>query len=332
MTVWIGELQWRIQRGHGFKTQPVLEPLDHIECRDAVLNADGSEAVWPTADAVVGNPPFVGVSRKRRELGDAYVEALDRVYAPRVPGASDFVCYWIDKAQRAIEMGALRRAGLVATNSIRGGASRKVLAGICKRGRIFDAWADGPWINDGAAVRVSLVCFGDGAGPLLDGVPVREIYADLTAPGEGGASLNLTQAKPLPECANASFQGASKKAKFEIDADLAREWLRMPNPHGRPNSDVLKPWANGFELSRGAQHQWIIDFGTALSVEEAALYEAPFAWASKVVRPERENNNRKAYRKFWWRFAEPRPGLRRTMVSLPRYIATVAEAVKPVVA
>ena len=93
MTVWIGELQWRIQRGHGFKTQPVLKPLDHIECRDAVLNADGSEAVWPTADAVVGNPPFVGVSRKRRELGDAYVEALDRVYAPRVPGASDFVCY-----------------------------------------------------------------------------------------------------------------------------------------------------------------------------------------------------------------------------------------------
>ena len=93
MTVWIGELQWRIQRGHGFKTQPVLKALDHIECRDAVLNADGSEAVWPTADAVVGNPPFVGVSRKRRELGDAYVEALDRVYAPRVPGASDFVCY-----------------------------------------------------------------------------------------------------------------------------------------------------------------------------------------------------------------------------------------------
>ncbi len=49
VTVWIGELQWRIQRGYGFKTQPVLEPLDHIECRDAVLNADGSEASWPPA-------------------------------------------------------------------------------------------------------------------------------------------------------------------------------------------------------------------------------------------------------------------------------------------
>ena len=326
VTVWIGELQWRIQRGYGFKTHPVLEPLDHIECRDAVLNADGSEAVWPTADAEVGNPPFVGVSRKRRELGDAYVEALDRVYAPRVPGASDFVCYWFDKAQRAIEMGALRRAGLVATNSIRGGASRKVLAGICKRGRIFDAWADGPWINDGAALRVSLVCFGDGAGPLLDGVPVREIYADLTAPGEGGASLNLTQAKPLPECATASFQGASKKAKFEIDADLAREWLRMPNPHGRPNSDVLKPWANGFELSRGAQHQWIIDFGNDMPETAAALYEIPFAYVVAHIKPDRLGKSEPALRDFWWRFGRPRVDLRVATCRLRRFIATVAHS------
>jgi hypothetical protein len=34
VTVWIGELQWRIEHGYPFKTNPVLEPLDHIECRD----------------------------------------------------------------------------------------------------------------------------------------------------------------------------------------------------------------------------------------------------------------------------------------------------------
>jgi SAM-dependent methyltransferase len=39
VTVWIGELQWRIQHGYPFKTNPVLEPLDHIECRDAVLGS-----------------------------------------------------------------------------------------------------------------------------------------------------------------------------------------------------------------------------------------------------------------------------------------------------
>ncbi len=37
VTVWIGELQWRLQHGYPFKQNPVLEPLDHIECRDALL-------------------------------------------------------------------------------------------------------------------------------------------------------------------------------------------------------------------------------------------------------------------------------------------------------
>jgi hypothetical protein len=99
VTVWIGELQWRIQRGYGFKTRPVLEPLDHIECRDAVLAADGTEAAWPPADAVVGNPPFVGDKKMRSELGDAYTEALRAAYKGRMPGGADLVCYWFENAR-----------------------------------------------------------------------------------------------------------------------------------------------------------------------------------------------------------------------------------------
>lgn len=33
VAVWIGELQWRLRLGHGLHTDPVLQPLDHIECR-----------------------------------------------------------------------------------------------------------------------------------------------------------------------------------------------------------------------------------------------------------------------------------------------------------
>jgi hypothetical protein len=77
VTVWIGELQWRLQHGYPFKLNPVLDPLDQIECRDALMNADGSEAEWPQVDVLVGNPPFLGVGRKRRELGDAYFEQPD---------------------------------------------------------------------------------------------------------------------------------------------------------------------------------------------------------------------------------------------------------------
>ncbi|MCZ8292522.1 MAG: N-6 DNA methylase [Hylemonella sp.] len=331
VTVWIGELQWRIEHGYAFKTNPVLEPLDHIECRDALLTQDSVraepvEATWPKASVVIGNPPFLGGSKKRGELGDAYFEALNHVYADRVPGAADLVCYWFAKALNAIETHGLGAAGLVATNSIRGGANRKVLQAITERSQIFVAWSDEPWVNDGAAVRVSLVSFGHGDGVELDGAPVPLIYADLTAPTVAGDLLDVSQAHTLSENMGSSFQGASKKAKFEIDAQLARDWLREPNPHSRPNSDVLKPWANGFELSRGPQHQWIIDFGVELSEGDSALYEKPFAYALACVKPERAKNNREAYRKYWWRFAEPRPGLRRALKSLPRFIATVAHS------
>ena len=72
--------------------------------------------------------------------------------------------------------------GLVATNSIRGGANRKVLEPIAEAGAIFEAWSDEPWTVDGAAVRVSLVCFRrvDGEMARLDGADVSGIHSDLS--------------------------------------------------------------------------------------------------------------------------------------------------------
>jgi type II restriction/modification system DNA methylase subunit YeeA len=110
VTVWIGELQWRIDHGYEFKTNPVREPLDHIECRDALLTGSGdtaNEADWPAADVLVGNPPFLGGSKKRGELGAAYANALDATFAPAVPGSADLVCYWFHKALRQMEAGNL---------------------------------------------------------------------------------------------------------------------------------------------------------------------------------------------------------------------------------
>lgn len=60
VTVWIGELQWQLKNGYGVTRRPILGALDGIENRDALLNADGTEAVWPKTDVVIGNPPFLG--------------------------------------------------------------------------------------------------------------------------------------------------------------------------------------------------------------------------------------------------------------------------------
>ena len=170
------------------------------------------------------------------------------------------------------------------------------------------------------------MAFGHAGEAQLNGLAVPQIYADLTAPTTAGDLLDVSQARTLPANLGASFQGASKKAKFKIDAQLARDWLRLPNPHGRPNSDVLKPWANGFELSRGPQHQWIIDFGNQLSEAESALFEQPFSYVATHVRPERITKLEPALRDLWWRFGRPRVEMRNAFKPLVRFIATVAHS------
>ena len=159
-TIWIGHIQWAIKNAVYARPEPILQKLDAIECRDALLNADGTEAVWPTADVIVGNPPFLGGKLLRRGLGDEAVGRLFATYDGRVPREADLVCYWFVKAWAAVQAGRVRRVGLVSTNSIRGGANRKALGPVAAAGAIFEAWSDEPWVVDGAAVRVSLVCFG----------------------------------------------------------------------------------------------------------------------------------------------------------------------------
>ena len=323
VTVWIGELQWRIQRGYAFKTHPVLEPLDHIECRDALMTPQGEEAAWPAVDVLVGNPPFVGDKKMRGELGAEYTERLRRLYQGRVPGGADLVCYWFEKARAAIEAGRLQRAGLVSTNSIRGGRNREVLDRICTSTRIFEAWSDEPWVNDGAAVRVSLVGFGNGpATAQVDGTPVTEVYADLTGAEVGNSSGDLTRAAALAGNRGACFIGGMKKGQFDIPGEVARQWLALPNPNGNSNAAVVLPWSNGLDVTRRPSGSWIVDFGLDMPQDEAALFEQPFAHAKSVVEPARAVVANKLERDRWWLHARPAPDLRRAVASLPRYIAT----------
>jgi type II restriction/modification system DNA methylase subunit YeeA len=67
---------------------------------------------------------------------------------------------------------------------------------------------------------------------------------------------------------------------------------------------------------------WIIDFGTDMSIEDAALYEAPFEYVKREVMPTRIENRRQAYADRWWLHVEPRSGMRVALAGLPRFIAT----------
>ena len=327
VSVWIGEIQWMRRNGFSNSTNPILDPLDTIECRDAILSSDAGQPDWPQADVVIGNPPFLGGKLLIGGLGEDYVSRMFAAWQGRIPREADLVCYWFVKAGEQVAAGATQRVGLVATNSIRGGANRRALQAATDGRPIFDAWPDEPWVIDGAAVRVSLVCF---SGPddaykrekRMDGEPADEIHSDLTA-SRDGAGIDLTGAKRIPRNIGVAFMGDTKGGPFDVPGDLAREWLRLPaNPNGRTNADVLKPWVNGMDLTRRPAGKWIVDFGWEMTEADAALFEAPFAHVREHVWPMRQRNRREAYRLNWWRHVEPRQGMWRALDGLPRFILT----------
>ena len=326
VSVWIGEIQWMRRNGFDEARNPILKPLDTIECRDAILTPDGAEPDWPEADVVIGNPPFLG-NLLVTNLGEDYVSRLFATYRGQVPAKADLVCYWFWKAGKQLESAKTKRVGLVATNSIRGGASRRALRAATVNRRIFNAWSDEPWVNDGAAVRVSLVCFSRRddttvSETRLDGQLVEEIYTDLTARRDG-AGIDLTGVRRLQENADVAFMGDKKGGPFDVRGDQAREWLRLPaNPNGRTNADVLKPWVNGMDLTRRPAGKWIVDFGWLMSEAETALYEEPFRWIQERVYPLRQKNRREARLRYWWQHHEPPRSMWKSLAGLSRYIAT----------
>ncbi len=397
IVVWIGFLQWKIEHSTDDKHEPVLDVLDNIQHDDAIMRYDASdpakpyEPVWPAADFIVGNPPFLGGKLLRRELGDKYIGDLFRLYAGRVRAESDLVVYWFEKARAHLEADHVARVGLLATQGIRGGANRAVLERIARTGNIFWAWSDRNWLLNGATVHISLVAFGKGtkesgapssnepdapptqelAAPptqkpgalptqkpgapptqkpgappsptvsssakvgslqrprpafldepehapfLLNGEPVPAIHPDLTS------GIDTTSARRLPENRGICFMGTTKVGPFDITAETARKMLAAPlNPHGRPNADVVRPWVNATDITRRSRGMYIIDFGTSMSQQEAALYEMPFEYVKRHVYPARSDNNRQGYAERWWLHGESRPELRAAVNGSPRFIAT----------
>ena len=323
IVIWIGYLQWKQRNIIPLDNEePILQKLDQITLMDAIVDrthpAGPREPEWPPADVIVGNPPFLGGKRLKTELGEEYVEAMFEVWDGRVQRTADLCCYWHEKARRMVHASRVKRAGLLATQAIRGGASRETLARIKESGDIFFAESNRKWVLDGASVRIAMVGFDDGTEThyLLDGESVEGINVNLTT------GLPLVEAKALVENAGISFMGITKVGPFEIDETLAQQVLRVPNPDGRDNADVVRRWVNGDDLAGRLRAMWIIDFPPGTVLEQAQLYEAPFEYIAEHVQPTRAENRRVVYRDRWWIHGEARPGMRRALEPLSRFVAT----------
>jgi hypothetical protein len=299
-TIWIGHIQWMLENGYGLPGEPILKPIQNIRLMDAILGYDVNgkpvEPEWPSCQVIIGNPPFLGGQRMLNELGKKYVSDLRSIYEDRIPGPSDLVCYWFEKSRAMIANGSVTRAGLLATQAIRSGANRTVLDRIKRSGNIFWAQSDHDWILDGATVHVSMVGFDVGRQSFceLDGVQVGSINSDLTS------TVDLTKAKRLAENLGICFQGPVKVGPFDIDQETANKMLGLQNPNNKPNSEVIKPILNGSDITSISRNMMIIDF-EEMNIEEASLYEAPFEYVKRFVKPLRDINNDMQRKTFWWR-------------------------------
>jgi hypothetical protein len=310
--VWIGYIQWLRANGYGYPAEPILKPMGaNFLCADALFTD------WPEVDFIVSNPPFLGNSLLRKGLSDNYVDGLFQHFENRIPKGSDLCCYWFEKARDLIEHKKCQRAGLLATQGIRGGANREVLKRIKETGDIFFAESDRPWILDGANVHVSMVGFDDGSQKerLLDNKKVPEINPNLTS------QTDATTAVLLKENERVCFMGPSPKAPFDISESAALPMLlESVNVGLVANSDVVRPVESAIDLVQKNRRVWTLDFAS-LPLEAAAKFEKPFAQVKETVFPVRSKNTRQTNTE-WWQYERPRVDMRKAMAGLLRFIAT----------
>ncbi|MGO8927209.1 MAG: class I SAM-dependent DNA methyltransferase [Limisphaerales bacterium] len=316
--VWIGYIQWLRANGYGFPAEPILKRMSaNFRCADALFTD------WPEVDFIVGNPPFLGNKRLRSELGESHTKAIFDTFRDRLPATSDFCCYWFEKAREQIEKGKCQRAGLLGTAGAKQISSRRAFERIQESGHIFFAISDRDWFDAGTAIRICMVGFAgpDAADrPSLDGKEVAKINADLTG-GLDTTGKHFLQANKM-RC----FMGTTKVGDFDIPQEQATQMLSAVNLHGKPSSDVLRPFRNGSDLVQVDSRRWIVDFGVGTAIEAAALYEAPFKHVVECVKPEREKNNDKWRRNHWWLLGRTLPDFRGATANLHRYIGTARVA------
>ena len=290
-------------------SEPAL-PLDildnNIICQDALFSD------WVKADAIIGNPPFLGGKKLRQELGDKYVKKIQQRF-PDVQGQPDFCVFWFRKAHDSLsENGG---AGLVGTNSIAQVSGRRASLDyvVNNGGIIHNAVSTQEWSGE-AAVHVSIVNWAKQPQKqnFLDGETVRFIYSSLKTEVPVDGAERLTENKSI------SFESCALGGKgFVISQEQAEEWIKIePN-----NRNVLKPMLDGKGLiNPNLKLNWVIDFND-MSLEEASDYKLPFQRVREQVKPQKDVNRSKLSQTYWWRFRRYSPAMREALQGLTCYFA-----------
>ena len=305
--------------------------------RETVRYVDPRPKPWPPVHFIVGNPPFIGGKDLRRELGDGYVDALATIRGGRFLSA-DFVTAWWDRAAEILTQpgSILRRFGFITTNSITQTFSRRVLEHHLDRDqpiRLAFAIPDHPWVKGvGCAdVRIAMSVAErgepDGQGRWLK-VRDAEALTFEERHGDIGADLmldsRLTRVGALKANAGLAYRGVQLMgAGFQVSPARAKALLSGSDPQA---PCPVRDYRNGRDLADRPRGVQVIDFFGWDEGEARRRHPLLFQHLLETVKPDRDRNNRAAYRENWWIFGEPRRDLRTALEGLNRYIVTVETA------
>ncbi len=293
-------------------------------------------AEWQEADYIVSNPPFIGNRKMREILGDGYVETLRKVYKD-VPDTVDFVMYWWHKAAEVVRARNVNIFGFITTNSIRQVWQKKVidfhLLNPKNPLRLIYAIPDHPWTDDGAQVRISMtVCElsnYDTSRLIKLGLVIRESEAEKP---ENSAEEIKIEWKNAGKIFSNLQAGTDVYSAVSLNGNQKLGCLGV-KLHGMGfclteaeaknlETEVIHPYLNGRDLLQFSRKALVIDLFGLTENEVFARYPNVYQWIYERVKPEREKNNRPAYREKWWIFAEPRSSFRPALKTISRYIGS----------
>jgi SAM-dependent methyltransferase len=325
-------------------------PLDNLDKN--ILCADALFTDWPKADAIVGNPPYLGARRATVEFGADYMKKVRKLF-PSVPGRADFCVYWFRKAHSCLGEG--QRAGLVGTNSIRQNYSREggLDQIVAENGTIIEAVSTQVWSGD-AAVHVSIVNWikgteegvherrlsfqlGDRSDSSWETLVVPVINSSLSA----GLDVSTATALAANSASQACFQGQTHGHEGFLLNLAVGTLLKSHHP------DAVFPFLTGDDMlgrKDSSPSRFVIDLNHCSDYFEAAIHtqvldvlktRGVLKTAQENADEERQKSGkdkgpRQTHLSRWWRFWRGRAEMMSEIGKLPRYVVCVRHTKRPI--
>ena len=298
------------------------------------------QSMWPEAEYIIGNPPFIGAKRMRALLGDGYVDAIQKAWN-EVPQSADFVMRWWHRAAELARDGEVKRFGLITTNSITQSYIRRAVEPHLNAKNplsIIYATPDHPWVesNDGAAVRIAMTVGQGGSHPgilkkvrsefrkggaknddMVESFSVQRgrIHSNLKVGADVSSAVSLEANQGICSVGMKTIGGG-----FQVTQEKAE---RLGLKENSVIAKYIRPYISGRDFVSTRRGIHIIDFFGLDRAEVQGDFPDAYQHLLTTVKPERDQNRNRIFKEKWWVIGHPRQEFREFTKTLSQYLVTV---------